>query len=88
METTIYDFCTSSYIPAIHKFALNIPHVHIVSMNHCGESRQTAFKRPESFQDMLYFRDNADMVVAIFPHQIQSQYYGGNRYVSIEGITL
>ena len=57
-------------------------------MNHCGESRQTVFKRRELFQDMLCRCDYSERVVASFPHQIQSEYYGGNRTVSIEGITL
>ena len=50
--------------------------------------RRTAFKRCESFQDVLCCRDYADRVVANFANQIQSEYYGGNRSVSIEGIVL
>ena len=57
-------------------------------MNDCGDSRWTAFERRESFQDVLCCRDYADTVVASFAHQIQSEHYGGNRYVSIEGIAL
>ena len=37
---------------------------------------------------MLCCRDYAERVVAIFAKQIQSVYYGGNRSVSIEGISL
>ena len=37
---------------------------------------------------MLCRRDYSDRVVAIFSHQIQSEYYGGNISVSIEGIAL
>ena len=37
---------------------------------------------------MLCRRDYSDLVVSSFDHQIQSEYYGGNRSVSIEGITL
>ena len=50
--------------------------------------RQTAFKRRESFQDVLCRRDYAERLVDSFPHQIQSQYYGINISVSIEGIAL
>ena len=50
--------------------------------------RRTAFKRRELFQDVLCCRDYFERVVAIFSNQIQSEYYGGNRSVSIEGITL
>ena len=43
---------------------------------------------PQLFQDVLCPRDYAERVVASFANQIQSEYYGGNRYVSIEGIEL
>ena len=49
-ETTISDFHTSLYIPAIQKLALNLKHVRILGTNHCGEMRHTAFKRRELFQ--------------------------------------
>ena len=50
--------------------------------------QRTAFKRRELFQDLLCRRDYAERVVAGFSNQIQSEYYGGNRSVSIEGIVL
>ena len=37
---------------------------------------------------MICRRDCSERVVASFPHQIQSEYYGGNIYVSIEVISL
>ena len=49
---------------------------------------QNAFKRRESFQYVLCCRDYAEIIVASFSHQIKPEYYGGNRYVSIEGIAL
>ena len=88
METTISDFHTSFYISAIQKLAFHLPHVRIIGTNHCGEMRRTAFKRHELFQDVLFCRDYADRVVARFANQIQSEYYGVNRSVSEEGITL
>ena len=60
----------------------------ILGTNHCGEIRRTAFKKRESFQDVLCRRECADGVVAIFANQIQSEYYGGNKSVSIEFIAL
>ena len=45
METTIYNFHTSLYIPEIQKLAFHIPHVQILGTNHCGDSRRTTFKR-------------------------------------------
>ena len=87
METTISYFHTSFYIPAIQKLAF-LPHVRILGANHCGELRCTAFKRSELFQDVLCRRDYDERVVSRFANQIQSEYYGGNRYVSIESIAL
>ena len=86
METNISDFHTSFYIPAIPKLAFHLPHVHILGTNHCGAIRRKAFKLRELFQDVLCCRDYADRVVASFYHQIQSEYYGGNRSMSIEVI--
>ena len=88
MKTTISNFHKSFYIPEIQKLLFHIPHIQILGKNHCGDSRQTAFKRRKSFQNVLCRRDYAERVVASFAHQIQSTYYGGNRYVSIEVIAL
>ena len=68
--------------------AFYLPHVRILGTNHCGEMRFTAFKRRELFQDVLCRRDYSERVVASFANQIQSEYYGGNISVSIEGISL
>ena len=83
METTISNFNTSFYIPEIQKLAFHIPNVQILGTNHCDDSRQTLFKLRESFQDVLCCRDYSEKVVASLPQQIQSEYYGGNRSVSI-----
>ena len=88
METTISGFHTSFYIPAIQKLAFHLPHVRILGTNHCGEMRRTAFKRRELFKDVLCRRDYDEIVVASFANQIQSEYYGGNISVSIDGISL
>ena len=87
-ETTISEFNTRYYIPAIPKLAFHLQHVRILGTNHCGELRRTAFKRRELFQDVLCRHDYAERVLASFANQVQSEYYGGNRYVSIEGIAL
>ena len=88
METTISDFHTGFYIPAIQKLAFHLPHVRILRTNHCGELRQTAFKRRELIQDVLCRRDYAERIVESFANKIKSEYYGGNISVSIEGIAL
>ena len=72
METTISNFHTSFYIPAIQKLAFHITYVQILGTNNCGDSRQTLFKRCKSFKCVLCHRDYAERVVASFSHQIQS----------------
>ena len=39
METKIYNFHTSFYIPAIWKLSFHLTHVQILGKNHCGDSR-------------------------------------------------
>ena len=73
METTISDFHTSFYIPAIQKLAFHLPHVRILGNNNCGEMRRTAFRRRELFQDVLCHRDYAGRLVSRFSNQIQSE---------------
>ena len=46
------------------------------------------FKYSEQSKDVICSRDYAERVVASFSHKIQSDYYGGNIYVSIERNTL
>ena len=43
---------------------------------------------PKKFQDVICRHDYAESVGDIIAHQIQSAYYGVNRYVSIEGTGL
>ena len=66
MEITISDFCTSFYIPVIQNLAFHLPQVRILSTNHCGESRRTAFKLSELFQDVLCRCDYSERLVARF----------------------
>ena len=57
METTVYDFHTSFYIPDIQRLDFHLPHMRILVTNHCGKLRRTAFKLRELFQDVLCCRD-------------------------------
>ena len=82
-ETTISDCHTSFYIPTIQNLAFNLPHMCILGTNHCGEMRRIAFKRRESFKDVICLRDYDERVVESFSHQIKSEYYSRNRSVYI-----
>ena len=55
----------------------------IIGTNHCGGMRRTAFKQRELFQDVICCRGYAERVVASFANQIQLEYFGLNRSVSI-----
>ena len=68
--------------------SFHLPQVHIIGNNHCVNTLREAFKRRSAEQDVFCCRDYFERVVAIFAHQIQSEYYGGNRSVFIEGIVL
>ena len=87
-ETTISEFYTILYIPAIQKLAFRLPHVRILGTNHSGAMRHIAFKRCELFQDVLCHCDYSERLVERFSNKIQSKYYGVNRSVSIEYIAL
>ena len=71
METTISNFHTSFYIPAIQKLAFHLPHRRILGTNHCNELRRTVFKRHELFQDVICCRNSSERVVASFSNQIE-----------------
>ena len=73
IDTTISDYNTSFYIPAIQKLAFHLPHVHILGTNHCGAMQLTAFKQLELFQVFICHHDYAERVVARFSHKIQSE---------------
>ena len=88
METSIVDFHKRFYIPVIQKLALHLPHVRIIGTRHCSNKCQEKFNSCAAYQDVLCCQDYAEHVLASFAHQIQSEYYGGNKYLYIEGIVL
>ena len=53
-----------------------------------GKENCEEFKLQGKQHDVLCRSDYADTIVSSFSHQIKSEYYGGNRSVSIEGIVL
>ena len=88
MESSIVEFHQDFYIPEIKKLAFHLPHVCIIGTHKCSNTCKEAFDHSSYFQEVFCHRDDEERVVAIFSHQIQYEYYGGNRYVSIYGITL
>ena len=72
METTIYYFHASFYIPAIQRSAFHLLPVRILGTNQYGELRLTASKCRKLFQDVICRRDYAERVVARSYHKIKS----------------
>ena len=60
----------------------------MIGTHHCGNKIQEAFKRHSYFQDVFCHSYYVERVAYIFVHQTQSEYYGVNRSVFIEGINL
>ena len=88
LETSIDKLHQSYYIMDTQKLACRLPHVRIIGTHPCGKTRRDAFKFLSKFQYVSCRRDYNEHVVAIFANQIQSEYYDGNIYVSIEGNRL
>ena len=88
MDSSILDFHRDFYIPAIHKLEFHLTHVRVIGTHHCGITLREEFNCRSDLQDMLCRHDYTEHVVASFPYQIQFEYYGGNRSVSIEVIAL
>ena len=70
VDKSIAEFHTSSYIPDIEKRPFYLPHVSIIGVHNFGGKFHEEFKHLESFQDMLFFRDYAERLVASFTQQI------------------
>ena len=67
-ETSIDDFHTSLYIPEIQKLAFHLPHIRILSTNHCDSTLREAFKRRIEYQDLLCCHDYSERVIGSFSH--------------------
>ena len=88
METSVLVFHQKLYIPDIQKLALHLLHVYILGTHHCVNSLWKSFKYFIVYHSVLWCQDYADLVVPSFSHQLQSEYYSSNIYVSIQGIVL
>ena len=88
METPIDEFHQQFHKQEIQKLTLHLKYLHILGTLHCVNSLQDEFKRRAVYHSVLCCQDYAEHVLASFAHQIQSEYYDGNRSVSIEGIEM
>ena len=60
----------------------------IIATHHCGKEDCDVFKCWDNLHDILCHSDYAERVVSIFAHKIKSEYYGRNRFISNEVISL
>ena len=88
METSILEFNQQFYIPSIQKLALYFPHVPILGTHNCENSGLESFNHRVVYPDTLCCQYYAEYEVSSFAHQIQSEYYGRNISVFIDGIVL
>ena len=75
------------YIPAIQKLALHFIYIHILelmTMAIRAKRHSTIVQITNIFMPLILYRTCSSH----FSHQIQSECYGGNRSVSIEGIVF
>ena len=86
LESSISSFHKDVYIPMLQKFKYHIAIVSILSKNHCKKLRCEAFKENPSW--MLSERDYAERLIKQLDGEIQSDHFGDNASLSIEGCTL
>ena len=55
---------------------------------HCVKERWEAFKCRRKYHDLLCCCGYDEIIVSSFAQQIEYEYYGGNRSVSIDGNSL
>ena len=73
IEKSIADLHTSFYIPLIQQLLFHLPHVSILGTDHWGKSLHEAFKCRRAYKDLFCGRGYADIMVASFEHEIQSE---------------
>ena len=83
-----YQKFKKNYIPEIQELAFNFPYVLILGIHHCGKESHKYFKNWSKENNILFQSDCIERIVTSFAQQIQSEYYGWNRYVFIERISL
>ena len=79
MESSIVDSRQKFYIPKIQKPAIHLPHVRTFGRHHFDKTGWEAFNCLAAYQCVLWRQDYSEHIVSRFSHQIQSEYYGGNR---------
>jgi hypothetical protein len=83
---SIGKFMTEFYLPALEQFAYHLETVLLLSQMLTGKARQNAFIRLA--WTVLTRRDYAERLNAKFNLEIQSDHFGNDRDLSIEGVSV
>ena len=86
METSIEKFHNDVYVPYLKKYKYHIFLVTLLSKNHCKKMRCDAFEENKNW--FLSERDYAERLVKELDGEIQSEHFGDNSTLSIEGCIL
>ena len=86
LESPIHKFHTETYIPMLKKYRYHLALVIILSKNYCKKTRTEAFFNQPSW--LLSERDYAERLSKQLDGEIQSDHFGDNSTLSIEGCTL
>ena len=86
MECSIDDFHSKIYNPMLRKYKYHLALVIILSKNYCKKMRNEAFLQQANW--FLSERDYAERLVKELDGEIQSEHFGDNATLSIEGCTL
>ena len=85
-ELTISNYMYDIYLLSLKKCIYYVHYVQILSKNHCGIFRQnTYYSKPGNIWSI---RDYAERMSANFNIEIQSDYFGNGRSLSMDGYTI
>ena len=86
MECSINEFHDKVYLPILRKYKYHLALVIILSRNYCKKIRNEAFINHDNW--FLSERDYAERLIKELDGEIQSEHFGDNASLSIEGCTL
>ena len=86
IECSISQFHNHVYIPYMKKFKYHTALVTLLSKNYCKHMRTEAFKKNQNW--LLSEMDYAERLAKQLDGEIQSDHFGDNASLSIEGCTL
>ena len=87
-ETSIKVFHEKYYSSAMAKLSHHLPHVKILGTNETGDTRRKALHSRGHLGDIGVKKDFVEKFLEAGGVQIQSEHWGENRMLSMEGVTV